>query len=133
MKQKKHILMVDDVATNLKCAGEVLKSNYEISKAKSGQEALKALPEIKPDMIILDINMPEMDGFETMVKIKEISGYKEIPVIFLTADAEEESRLRGFKLGAVDFIRKPFDPMFLISRIERAFELEEAKKKLMEE
>lgn len=133
MEQKKHILMVDDVATNLKCAGEVLKSKYEIFKAKSGGEALGILAETKPDMIILDINMPEMDGFETMKKIKENAGYKEIPVIFLTADAEEESRLRGYKLGAVDFIRKPFDPMFIISRIERAFELEEAKRKLREE
>lgn len=130
MECMKHILMVDDVATNLKCAGEVLKGSYELSMAKSGKQALKILAQTQPDLILLDINMPDMDGYETMAKIKENPDYEEIPVVFLTADSENESELKGFKMGAMDFIRKPFDPSIMITRIERILQIEETKKEL---
>lgn len=126
----KHILMVDDVATNLKCAGEVLKDKYELSMAKSGKQALKLLNEIKPDLIILDINMPEMNGYETMEKIKENPKFADIPVVFISADAENESELKSFHLGAMDFIRKPFDPSIMMTRIERILKVEETKQQL---
>lgn len=126
----KHILMVDDVATNLKCAGEVLKDKYELSMAKSGKQALKLLNEIQPDLIILDINMPDMDGYETMEKIKENPKCADIPVVFLSADAENESELKSFHLGAMDFIRKPFDPSIMMTRIDRILKVEETKQQL---
>ena len=126
----KHILMVDDVATNLKCAGEVLKDKYELSMAKSGKQALKILEKERPDLILLDINMPDMDGYETMEKIKEIPDCAEIPIVFLTAESENESEVKGFKMGAIDFIRKPFEPSIMMTRIERVLELEEIKKEL---
>lgn len=126
----KHILMVDDVSTNLKCVSEVLKNSYEISMAKSGEQALAILKERRPDLILLDINMPDMDGYETLTKIKENSDCPDVPVVFLTADSEIESELKSFKLGAVDFIRKPFAPDVMLSRIERILELQEMKKEL---
>ncbi|MBQ6887580.1 MAG: diguanylate cyclase [Lachnospiraceae bacterium] len=126
----KHILMVDDVATNLKCAGEVLKEKYELSMAKSGKQALKVLQETRPDLILLDINMPDMDGYETMAKIKDNPEWADIPVVFLTAEAENESELRSFKMGAMDFIRKPFDPNIMVTRIDRILQIEDMRKEL---
>lgn len=126
----KHILMVDDVATNLKCAEEVLKGKYELSMAKSGKQALKMLEQVRPDLILLDINMPGMDGYETMEKIKENPYFADIPVVFLTAESENESEVKGFKMGARDFIRKPFEPSIMVTRIERVLELEEVKQEL---
>ena len=67
----KHILMVDDVATNLKCAGEVLKDKYELSKAKSGKQALEMIKERRPDLVLMDISMPDMDGYEVVERIRE--------------------------------------------------------------
>lgn len=126
----KHILMVDDVATNLKCAGEVLKEKYELSMAKSGKQALKILKEQRPDLILLDINMPDMNGYETMEKIKADPELADIPVVFVTADAESESELKGFKMGAMDFIRKPFEPNIMMTRIDHILKVEETKREL---
>lgn len=115
----KHILMVDDVATNLKCAVEVLKEQYEITTVRSGVKALEVLKNTVPDLILLDINMPQMSGFEVFEKIKEIPELSEIPVIFLTAETNKEVEEKGLKMGAVDFIRKPFEPDDLCGRIEK--------------
>ena len=78
----KQILIVDDVTTNLKCASEVLKDSYEVATAKSGKAALLMLRQMQPDLILLDVNMPEMNGFEVMEKLKEDSATRDIPVIF---------------------------------------------------
>ncbi len=126
----KHILMVDDVATNLKCAGEVLKDKYEISKAKSGKQALEVIEERRPDLVLMDISMPEMDGYEVVEKIRENADWVDIPVVFLTADADSESEMKAFKLGAMDFIRKPFDPNILITRMDRILQIEETRREL---
>lgn len=126
----KHILMVDDVATNLKCAGEVLKDKYELSKAKSGKQALGMLKERRPDLILMDISMPDMDGYEVVEKIRENEEWADIPVVFLTADADSESELKAFRVGAMDFIRKPFDPNILMTRIDRILEIEETREEL---
>ncbi len=130
VKHMKHILMVDDVATNLKCAGEVLKERYELSMAKSGKVALKMMKEKRPDLVLLDINMPEMDGFETMERIKDDSELADIPVVFLTASTDKESEIKAFEMGAMDFIRKPFDPAIMLTRIERILRIEETKYEL---
>ena len=126
----KHILMVDDVATNLKCAGEVLKDKYEISKAKSGKQALEMIEERRPDLVLMDISMPDMDGYEVVEKIRENADWADIPVVFLTADADSESEMKAFKLGAMDFIRKPFDPNILITRMDRILQIEETRREL---
>lgn len=119
----KRILMVDDVTTNLKCAAEVLKDSYEVTTAKSGKAALLILREMVPDVILLDINMPEMNGFEVMEKLKEDFATSDIPVIFLTAEADQENETKGLEMGAKDFIRKPFDPDAMKDRIDQVLQM----------
>lgn len=116
----KHILMVDDVTLNLKYAAEVLKDTYQITTAKSGKQALAILNELRPDLIILDINMPEMDGYEVMERIRQIPDLEAIPVVFLTAKTDRESEARGLEMGAVDYIKKPFEPDDMHARIDKA-------------
>ncbi|MBR5897778.1 MAG: diguanylate cyclase [Lachnospiraceae bacterium] len=125
MKVKKQILIVDDVTTNLKCLGEILKDNYSLSMAKSGEQAISMLSKVKPNLVLLDVKMPGMDGYETFKEIKSIKGFEDIPIIFLTADTENESELKGLRLGACDFIRKPYEPEVMIGRIERVLLQEE--------
>lgn len=118
----KHILMIDDVATNLICAEEVLKDYYKVSVAKSGKQALDIISENCPDLILLDIFMPEMNGYEVMKYLKKEPELANIPVILVTADADRETEEKGFKMGAVDYIRKPFEPEVMCSKIERALQ-----------
>lgn len=127
----KHILMVDDVTTNLKCAAEVLKESYEITTAKSGKQALLLMKEFIPDLILLDINMPEMSGYEVMEKLKENPDTQDIPIIFLTAETDRESEIKGLKMGAMDFIRKPFEPEIMCSRIDKILQMTEQKRELI--
>jgi len=126
----KHILMVDDVATNLKCAAEVLKDSYDITTARSGKQALLIVKEYVPDLILLDINMPEMDGYEVMEKLKENPDTKDIPIIFLTAETDQASEVKGLKMGAMDFIRKPFEPEVMRSRIDKILQMTDQKREL---
>ena len=130
MLNEKHILIVDDVNTNLKCASEVLKDHFNVSMVKSGKQALKFLKDCIPDLILLDISMPEMDGYETMEKIRENPVWKDIPVIFLTADTDGESEIKGLRMGAMDYIRKPFEPAVMLSRVEKVIRIEEDKRTL---
>ncbi len=122
MKPKKHILIVDDVTTNLRCIGEILKDTYSLSMAKSGEQALQMLGKIKPDLCLLDVKMPGIDGYETLSKIRAIPSLKDMPVVFLTADNKEEGMLKGLSLGAVDFIKKPLQPDEMKERIAKAIE-----------
>ena len=130
MLSDKHILIVDDVNTNLKCASEVLKDSFQVSMVKSGKHALKFLKECIPDLILLDISMPEMDGYETMRKIKENPLWKDIPIVFLTADTDRDSEIKGLRMGAMDYIRKPFEPEVMLSRVENVIRIVEDKKSL---
>lgn len=125
----KQILIVDDVTTNLKCASEVLKDSYEVATAKSGKAALLMLRQMQPDLILLDVNMPEMNGFEVMEKLKEDSATRDIPVI-LTAETDKESEVIGLKKGAMDFIKKPFEPEIMLSRIDKILKMSEQTKEL---
>lgn len=106
----KHILIVDDVAANLKCVEEVLKDTYEVTAVKSGKQALALLRERIPDLILLDSHMPEMDGYEVMERLKEDDELKDIPVVFLISGADKKSEIKGLKMGAMDSIRVPFEP-----------------------
>lgn len=126
----KHILIVDDNKANLTAAKTALADNYKTTAVVSGAQALKFLEKNIPDMILLDINMPEMDGFEVMENIKAMPGYSSIPIIFLTADSDVETEQKCLDAGALDFIAKPFVPAIMRSRIGRILELEELRKSL---
>ena len=133
MKVKKHILIVDDVTTNLKCVGEILRNDYALSMAKSGEQALQMIGKVKPDLVLLDVKMPGMDGYETFKAMKENPDTADVPVIFLTADTENGSEVKGLKLGASDFIRKPYEPEIMLGRIEKALLQEEKNKAIRDE
>lgn len=126
----KHILIVDDNKTNLASARSVLSDTYKITAVTMGAQALKFLENNTCDLILLDINMPEMDGFEVLSRIKQMEHCQNIPVIFLTADNDTETETRCFKEGAVDFIAKPFVAEVMLSRIGRILEIEELRRSL---
>ncbi len=119
------ILVVDDDSANLMLAQKILGGEYRIAAANSGPAALTYLGKNRPDVILLDINMPEMDGFETMEQLKTMKDINTIPVIFLTADKSTETETKCFQVGAFDFVGKPFVPDILKSRVKRALELEQ--------
>ena len=118
------ILVVDDDTTNLRMASHILsKEQMRVSCLKSGEEAICFLQEQRPDLILLDIHMPGMDGFETIAAVRGDEKTADIPVIFLTADDDSETETRGLKAGAMDFIKKPFVPEGLLLRVRHTLEL----------
>ncbi len=128
----KHILVVDDNKTSLAFAKSALNDTYKVTAVTSGQQALKFLEGSSCDTILLDINMPEMDGFEVMRRIRENAQRADIPIIFLTADSDPQTESRCLEAGAADFIAKPFVLNVMRSRIARIIELEELRKNLAE-
>ena len=117
------ILVVDDDLMNLKMAEHILKNEYEVITVSSGQEALNFLAQDIPDMILLDLHMPELNGLETLERIHTMEHAAEIPVVFLTADSERETEIEIFKAGAMDYIQKPFLAEVVLRRIGRLLEL----------
>ena len=114
-----HILIVDDNLNNLRIAVDILMSEeYKISTARSGQEALSVLAKAPVDLILLDINMPDMNGFEVTQQIKQNDKLKDIPILFVTSHSDEIYLDKAFKAGCVDFIAKPYRPTEFISRIK---------------
>ncbi len=128
----KHILIVDDNKTNLASARAVLNGVYKVTAVTSGAQALKFLEVNSCDLILLDIKMPEMDGFEVMKRIGENEACGDIPIIFLTADNDAETESRCLETGAVDFIAKPFVPAVMMSRISRILEMVDMRRQLAE-
>ncbi len=117
---EKWVVVVDDDLTNLKLAGQILSgSGIRVTAMRSGAMLLKFLEKNRPDLILLDVMMPEMDGFETLTHVQETSA-KDIPVMFLTAKEGGEVREKGIGMGALDFIKKPFIPDDLIERVKGA-------------
>ena len=129
------IIVVDDDETNLKMAGHILsKAGMRVTAIKSGEALIKYLEEKDvPDMILLDIKMPGMDGFETLSRIKQIKRAKDVPVIFLTADEKEQTEADGLTAGAVDFIKKPFMPEILTIRVRHMIDLDRLQRNLADE
>lgn len=127
---KNTILVVDDDKTNLMLAQNILLHKYRIAASNSGKAALKYLESHHPDLILLDINMPEMDGFEVMEQIRQMEETKGIPVIFLTADNLAETEIKCFQMGAMDFVVKPFVPDILLSRVDKTIELDKYRNDL---
>lgn len=127
---KNIILVVDDDKTNLTRAQKILLPHYRIAASNSGKAALKYLENNHPDLILLDINMPEMDGFEVMEELRRNEETAGIPVIFLTAENQAETEIKCFQVGAVDFVGKPFIPDILLSRVGKTIELEQYRHNL---
>ncbi len=117
-------MVVDDDTANLMLAQKLLGKEYRIAAANSGAAAFKYLENNRPDLILLDINMPEMDGFQVMERLKAEERFASVPVIFLTADKDADTETRCFEVGAIDFVGKPFIPDVLRSRVRRTLELE---------
>jgi len=132
-EDKKLILIVDDSTANIKVAHEILKPLYKTRVATSGVAALEAVKiSPPPDLILLDIMMPEMDGYEVCARLKAQIATRDIPVIFLTAMTEVEDETKGFETGAVDYIHKPFSPPVLLARVHTHLTLQESRDQLME-
>jgi len=122
------VLIVDDVFDNLKVLSNILYNRgINISVATSGEQALRTVAVKPPDLILLDIAMPGMDGFEVCKILKDNALYKNIPIIFLTAKSESRDVIKGFELGAVDYVTKPFNPYELVSRVFTHLELKKSK------
>ena len=126
----KHILVVDDDNMSLRMAKHVLSSEYEVGTADSGKGALEYLSSHTPDLILMDINMPDMDGKEAALLIRSNINHATIPIIFLTADTNPETETACIQAGANDFITKPFVPTVMLVRIKRILELAELKTNL---
>ena len=127
---KNTILVVDDDKTNLALAQKILMPHYRIAASNSGRGALKYLENHHPELILLDINMPDMDGFEVMGQLRVQENTKSIPVIFLTADNLAETEIKCFQMGAMDFVTKPFVPDILLSRVDKTIELDQYRHNL---
>ena len=116
--EKETILVVDDAPDNLSLMNGLLKGDYKVKVANSGERALKVVAETPPDLILLDIMMPGMDGHEVCRRLKDDPASRDIPVIFLTAKTEIEDEKRGLELGAVDYITKPISPPIVLARVK---------------
>ena len=123
VKERPTILVVDDTPANLSLLSHVLKGQYRIKVANSGVKALELATVAPPDLILLDIMMPEMDGFEVCRRLKATEATRQVPVIFLTAKTEIDDESLGFSLGAVDFIHKPISPPVVVARIKTHLEI----------
>ncbi len=110
---KKLIYIIDDSKTILKYAESVLIGSYRVSLFENGQQALEQMRNVLPDLVLLDINMPQMDGYTVFRLMRDSSELKKIPVIFLTADTKQESEIMGLEMGAMDYITKPFAPLVM--------------------
>lgn len=129
------IIVVDDDENNLMMAGHILSTAHmKVTAMKSGRDLLAFLKEREvPDLILLDIKMPGMDGFETLTELRKLEKAKEVPVIFLTADDKSETEAIGLSLGAVDFIKKPFVPEVLKLRVRHMIDLDQLQRNLAQE
>jgi sigma-B regulation protein RsbU (phosphoserine phosphatase) len=127
------ILVVDDTPANLQLVAEILKGKgYQLSVATSGRQALDALDRVRPDLVLLDVMMPEMDGFETCRLLKASPAGRDVPVIFLTSKTDTADVVAGFDLGAVDYVAKPFNPPELLARLHTHLTIDRLRRDLAE-
>ena len=125
------ILLVDDNPQNLQVLGKLLQEEkYEIEFAVNGEATLEWLKNKQFDLILLDLNMPGMNGFEVCKRIRSDNGMYEVPIIFLSAESERESILKGFEVGAQDYVTKPFDSRELLARVKTQLDLKSKTEKL---
>ncbi|MCP4349691.1 MAG: hybrid sensor histidine kinase/response regulator [Desulfobacterales bacterium] len=132
-ESKGKVLIVDDSIKNIQVLGTILRQgNYIIHVAQDGAQALKKVENVDIDLILLDVMMPVMDGFETCKKLKESPDFRDIPVIFLTARTEADDIVKGFELGAVDYVTKPFKSVELLARVATHLELKHSRETIIE-
>ena len=125
--QKQTILTIDDTLANIDVVISVLSEDYVIQAALNGKMALKIIEKKKPDLILLDVVMPEMDGYEVCKILKSQQSTKDIPIIFLTAKSQIDDETKGLSLGAVDYITKPISPPILKNRVKNHLLLQDSK------
>jgi len=125
---KQTILAIDDSGIVLRSLKEWLKDYYEVIVAGSAKTGMRYLESHTADLILLDILMPEMDGFEAYESIRQMENGQDVPIVFLTGLDDAEKEIKGLELGAADFVRKPIQPQILINRIQRILSLEEYNK-----
>lgn len=130
---QKNIIIVDDDEFNLITCKHILKPHYTVFPALSAVKLFDLLDHFIPDLILLDIEMPVMDGYETMEKLKSIDAYKNIPIIFLSGNVDPESETRGMNLGALDYFNKPFVSELILKRLENHFSMINYRKILKEQ
>ena len=117
--KKPLLLIVDDIPSNVQTLAAILKNDYEIKVATNGQRALElSFSNIQPDLILLDVEMPQMNGYEVCMKLKNTDSTKNIPIIFITANHDIEDEEKGLNLGAVDYITKPVNPAIVRARVK---------------
>jgi len=126
---QKTIFVVDDIGTNLYVAKDALKNHFDVVLLSSASEMFESLENITPDLILLDVEMPEMDGFEAIKLLQANKKYSKIPVIFYTSLTDNESESKGLELGAVDYIAKPCSSPLLIKRITNYLSIKEQDSK----
>ena len=131
-EQKNCIFLVDDSIVYLNMGKTVLQNNYTVITIPSGEKLLLSLKKVKPDLILLDIDMPGMSGYDTIMKLKANPDTEDIPVIFLTGKYEIENELQGLSMGAVDYITKPFSQALLLKRVELQLLLKAQRDELRE-
>ena len=122
-KPRAKILVIDDTKTNIDVLDGILSMDYDIYVALNGEKGIMLTDKIHPDLILLDVMMPEMDGYETLRQLHERNILRDTPVIFLTAKADAKSEQTGLDLGAVDYITKPFNPSLVKLRIKNQLDL----------
>ena len=129
------VIVVDDDEQNLKIAGRILsRAHMRVTAMKSGEALIDYIREKEvPDLILLDVKMPGMDGFETLAGLRKMDKGKMVPVIFLTADEKEDTEVRGLTAGAMDFIKKPFVPEVLTVRVRHMIDLDHLQRNLEDE
>ncbi|KPA09583.1 response regulator receiver modulated diguanylate cyclase, partial [Candidatus Magnetomorum sp. HK-1] len=129
---KKKILVVDDVPLNIHIVQDILTEiGYHLTTANSGHEAIKKAQSMDFDLILLDVRMPDIDGFEVCKQLRAIPRTKDVPIIFLTGENETKSIIKGFEAGAVDYLTKPFYGMELLARVRTHLELSHSRKALI--
>ena len=126
--QDARLLLVDDTPQNLQVLGTILRQQgYKINVAQHGRQALEVAQKTPPDLILLDVMMPEMDGLEACRHFKADPRTRDIPIIFLTAKTAAEDIVQGFEAGGVDYVAKPFNPAELLKRVQTHLELKAAR------
>jgi len=129
---KERILIVDDTPTNIQVIAGILKARgYQLSVATSGRQALEALPRVRPDLVLLDVMMPGMDGYETCRRLKRADPRRDMPVIFLTAKTDPADIVKGFEAGGVDYVAKPFNAHELLARVKTHVTVDRLRRSLV--
>ncbi len=132
-ERKPLVLVVDDMPRNLQILSTILDNEgYDITFANNGRQAIEVANSASPDLILLDVMMPEMDGFEACKILKSTEKTKDIPIIFITGRSQSEDIIEGFKAGAVDYVTKPFNTIEMVSRIHNHLELKLSKDRIIE-